>query len=566
MSMLAWTELLAQLPESTTYVHLGKLLAALLLAGLWAVWAQWVDKDTIAVNTFRQVWNLVMIGTGVVSLAALFFIPNFLAAALVFLVIQIAAGASYVIHRNGLVQEDSKVFTPAHIQRLLSEGMGGAARKKKLAEVRERVVLVGANRKRVAIPDDELERDQYRLTQDLLYNALFARASLIDLTPAGQAFRVTQQVDGLSAEREPLARTDGESVLFYLKKLAGMNVEERRKPQRGKLSVAIGDHKFDAMLRSHGSTAGERLTIRLVGDEKRFKVPDLGFTAPQLDAMQRILQAKTGLVLVTSTPGNGLTTTIYSITRSHDAFLQNIQMLEYERELDIENVTQRTHEPTPEFTFADDVLKITRADPDVVVLPEVRDRNTAVTAAQAAAAKVKFFIGLHATDVLDALRKWLALVGDPKIVGRGQLAVINQRLIRKLCNACKAAYKPDPGMLRKINMPPDRVLHRPPEPQYDKHGNPIICQGCGGTGYVGRTAVFTILEVDDGLRQILVSGGAVNEIQAYLSKVPGLNLQQQALQKVFDGVTSIEEVVRVTRPAQPAAGASPATPKEPTSV
>jgi general secretion pathway protein E len=257
---------------------------------------------------------------------------------------------------------------------------------------------------------------------------------------------------------------------------------------------------------------------------------------------------------------------VYSITRSHDAFLQNIQLLEYERELDIDNVTQRTHEPQAEMTFADDLLKITRADPDVVILPEIRDRNAAVTTAQAAGGKVKFFVAIQANDVLDALRKWLALVGDPKVVARGQLAVINQRLVRKLCEACKAAYKPDPERLRKINMPPDRVLYRPPEPQYDKHGNPIICQGCGGTGYVGRTAVFSILPIDDGLRQVLLNGGALNEIQAYVSNVGGLNLQQQAMHKVLDGTTSIEEVARVTRPAQPAAGAAPSGPKEPTPV
>ena len=146
-------------------------------------------------------------------------------------------------------------------------------------------------------------------------------------------------------------------------------------------------------------------------------------------------------------------------------------------------------------------------------------------------------------------------------------AVTNQRLVRKLCTECKQAYKPDAAMLKKMNMPADKIFYRPPEPQYDKHGNPIICQNCQGTGYLGRVGVFEVLVVDDGLRQVLKSARSLADVESYVVKSGMVGLQASALQKVFDGVTSIQEVMRTTRggekppPAPPPAAPAPAPAK-----
>jgi type II secretory ATPase GspE/PulE/Tfp pilus assembly ATPase PilB-like protein len=143
--------------------------------------------------------------------------------------------------------------------------------------------------------------------------------------------------------------------------------------------------------------------------------------------------------------------------------------------------------------------------------------------------------------------------------------VSSQRLVRVLCQECKQAYKPDPQMLRKLNLPADKTLFRPPEPTYDKHGNPIICQACQGSGYVGRTGVFDWLTVDDGLREVIRRSTSMDEIRNYALKKGGLGLQAQALQKVLDGVTSIQEVARVVRgpdvPPKGGAAAAPARPR-----
>lgn len=550
--LLAWSELLAQTPDSTMFINPWKLLAYVLLYAIWVLFAQWVDKDTIAVNTFRQIWNMVTSVVGIVSLLVLLLIPDFLFASLAFVVINGALITIYVVHRNGLVVPDSRVLTAAHIQRVINEGFGGKA-KQKLMEVKELVRINGADRKLITASEDPVERAQYALAQQLLFDMLHRRAAIMLVEPAGEAARIKLSIDGIVAEREPMPRADAEGFVHFIKRIGALSLEERRKPQKGTIFAQIGETKFDVVVRTTGSSAGESLMLRTLGLEKTGRVADLGLTEQQLDTFRNsVMYGDRGLVLVTSPPRQGLTTSIYSISRSHDAFLQNIQMLEYERELDIENITQKAYTPSQEATFAAELLKMVRTDPNVIVVPDLRDAATAKVACDAAAKKQIVYVGLNSADLFDGLAKFIQLAGDAALVARSIAAVTHQRLIRKLCDACKAPYKPDPASMAKINLPADKILHRPPEPQYDKRGNPIICPACQGTGYVGRTAVFALLVIDDDLRKVIKAGGSAADLKTTAAKKGVLGLQQQALSKVLDGVTSIDEVARATRAAAPA--------------
>lgn len=547
--------LLAQLPSSTVYIQPFKLLAILLVFTLWAVFAQWVDKDTVAVNTFRTLWNLITMAVGAVGILAALLVPLFVVGLLVFLVAQIALMVVYIVHRNGLVPEADRVFTATHFRRLREEGFRG---KKKVKEVKERVRLTAADRKVVPIPEEDEAREQYRLTQDLFFDALWRRATNVEVVPAGQVAKITYLIDGVPAEREPLTRAEGEAVVLFLKTIAGLNLEERRKPQRGQITAAVGDNKHKVFVRTDGSTAGEKLSLRILYNEESLKAPDLGFNPKQLEQVQAVKEQTHGLVLVSAPSGAGLTTTVYSLTRTHDRFLMNVQTVEYEKELDLDNVTQKIFTPAPGKTFAEELQRLVRADPDVIVLPELREPQAGVIACQAAANKQKVYVGLVALDVFDALQKWLQFVGDKALVARSLAAVSNQRLVRVLCRECKQAYKPDPQMMRKLNLPADKTLYRPPEPTYDKHGNPIVCQVCQGTGYVGRTAVFDWLVVDEPLREVIRRSSSIADIQNHVLKSGAAGLQAQALQKVLDGTTSIQEVVRAVRGGPAAAGTPPA--------
>jgi type II secretory ATPase GspE/PulE/Tfp pilus assembly ATPase PilB-like protein len=542
--VIATLELLAQVPSSYVYVDPVKLGALVLVFTLWAVFTQWVDKDTVAVNTYRVLWNLVFLGAGITAGLVGLFVPLFAIGFPIMVVINLATMVMYVVHRNGFVKEEDRVFTIGHLRRLREQGFGG----KKKVDVTERVRLTASNRKVVEIPAEDAEREQYRLTQDLMFNAFWRRATIVELAPAGpQAARVTYIVDGVPVEGESLTRQDGDALVQYVKQMAGLSLEERRKPQKGMILAAIGDNKHKVIVRTDGSTAGEKLAVRIIGREAELKVPDLGFMPKQLEAAQATKETSKGVIVLSAPPANGLTTSIYSFTRNHDRFLQNVQTIEYEKELDLDNVTQNLISPTETATFSERLLKLVRSDPDIIVLPDLREREAAVIAAKAASEKQKVYVALNAGDVLEALRKWIALVGDRALVAKCLLAVCNQRLVRVLCTTCKQAYKPDPQMMRKLNLPEDKILYRPPEPQFDKRGEPILCQACQGIGYVGRTGVFDWLTVDAPLREVLRRSTSMSEIQNYLAKKGGLGLQAHALEKALDGITSIQEVARVMR-------------------
>lgn len=549
MGMMDLEWLLAQAPQGAVYVSAAKLITFAVLFALWAMFAQWVDKDTVAVNTFRTAWNIATTVCGAVSLLLLILLPIFWAALGAFVVANVALAIFYVVHRNALVVEDDKVCTMAHFKKLMAGGGKGGKKQKKQIDVRERVRITGADRKVIKVPEEPEEREVYAALQDLLFDALLRRANTIEVIPAGQVSKLRVLIDGAAQDKEPVERTTGEAILAFFKKAAGLNIEERRKPQKGRIVGAIADNKYELIVGTNGSTSGENLSIRVLGEERGYRITDLGFTMKQLEVIKNQMAAENGLVIFSAPAGGGLSTTLYSLARSHDAFLENIQLVEYDNDIIVENITQKLFTPGDDHTFAGDLLKLTRTDPDIVIAPEIRDRESALVASEGAK-KFLLYVGIKSWDIFEALQRWAQMVNDPGLLSASLSMIGHQRLVRRLCPSCKAAYKPDPATLKKINLPADKVLYRPPEPQFDKHGQPIVCTNCFGVGYLGRTAIYSLLTIDDELRGMLKRNVAMSEIKAAALKKGGLNLQQIGLQKVLDGETSIEEVARATRPPQ----------------
>jgi type II secretory ATPase GspE/PulE/Tfp pilus assembly ATPase PilB-like protein len=544
MELAALTELMAQVPDSFVFISPWKLPIVVVLFAIWAAFAQWVDKDALAVNTYRSIWNMIVIGVGVIALACLLLIPMFWVGFAVFFVVVGGNITAYAIHRNGLVRDEDKVFTPAHIARKLSE-VGGKKKEKK-KEVKMRVQLRAADGAKVGIPDDNETRERFALAQDLLFDMAWHRVKRAEIAPTREQARVAYEIDGIVKEREPLSRPDADAIILYLKQLAGLSLEERRKPQTGRIKANMGpEHQVEIDVKTAGSTAGEKMSLVVIGEEVTWKIGDLGLTDKQLDIAEEVKTGDKGLVLLSAPKGEGLSTTVYSFARSHDAFLFNIQTLEYDIEQTVHNITQRSVNVSENKTFSGELQRLFRADPDIVILPEIRDQASAVMATEAAGRKQLVYAALNASDAVSALGKWLELVNDNGKVASALEMVTNQRLVRKLCPACKQAYKPDPGTLKKLNMPKDTVLHRVPEPEYDKRGEQIICQACQGTNYVGRTAIFEVLRVTPELEKVIRSAKSLKEIQAHVAKLPTTGLQKQALQKVLDGTTSIDEIRRV---------------------
>lgn len=537
-------ELLAQqVPINPTFVSPLKLVLMAVCFLSWILYAQWLDYDALRVNTYRIIWNLFGLALGIVGTLVLVLVPNFWIGMAIYLVLYIALVTGYTMHRNHLVRDEDKILTAKHISDLIS----GVGKSKEPKAINVRVQLRDHEGSRVAVPEDAEAREQFRLTQELLFDLLWIRAEITTIVPAGENAKVMYHVDGLPRERDPLPREEADAILLYLKTIAGLNLDEHRKPQRNKIQAQIGEDKKEIEVRTDGSTAGEKLTLRVYGDERFYKVDHLGFTEEQLEQVVALREEHNGLVLISGPTGSGVTTSIYSFTRSHDAFLNNIQTLEYRVELPIDNVTQTEYVANPERPFSADLQKLLRSDPDIIVLPEIRDQASAIITAEGANKNTLVYSTIPASSTFSALKKWIELVADPAKAAKPLRAITNQRLVRKLCPTCREGYKPDPNTLKKLNLPGDTVLYRQGKPELDKRGNPIHCQHCQGIGYIGRIGIFDVLFIDDELRQAISAGKSIEEISAVAAQRGGLGLQKHAMAKVMEGKCSIQEITRVLR-------------------
>jgi type II secretory ATPase GspE/PulE/Tfp pilus assembly ATPase PilB-like protein len=264
--------------------------------------------------------------------------------------------------------------------------------------------------------------------------------------------------------------------------------------------------------------------------------------------VKRFLGKAHGLFLMSSPPRHGLTTSQYAVIRSHDAYMNNIHALERRKLLDLDNVTQQVYEGNnADVNYARMLQSVLRREPDIVLVGDCEDRETAKIATRAAATDRKIYLGMQAKDTFDAISKYLTLVEDNALAAKALLGISNQRLVRLLCKDCREAFQPDAATLKKLNLPAEKIerFYRPPtEPKLNKRGKEIVCPTCQGTGYVGRTGIFEVLVVDPAVAKLIAEGATVDKIKAQCRKNKMYYLQEEALLKVIDGTTSMNEVLR----------------------
>ncbi|MFW5839154.1 MAG: GspE/PulE family protein, partial [Planctomycetota bacterium] len=353
--------------------------------------------------------------------------------------------------------------------------------------------------------------------------------------------------DGVVTERPAMNVSDSEALITYLKTVTDMDPAELRKPQETQISVeGTQGRPVEVYLKTAGTTSGQRLHVKIVQEAVQTDLEKLGMPGDILETLVN-LSHEDGLIIVAGPSRSGVTSTLYSLIRKQDAYIKHLVMLEESSAIDLENVTQ--NEYTDEAGLARELASALRRDPDVVVVDRCRSAQIASMIREAAESKL-FYLGERATDTFTALAKWLKInQNDPESLAPLK-AVTCQTLVRKLCQACKEAYRPDPAILAKANLPANKIdkFYRPPtKPLTDEKGNPITCPGCQGTGYVGRTAAFELLIVTDEIRQAIRSGATLSKIKSTARKNKMLYLQEQALRKVISGQTSIQEVLRATQ-------------------
>ncbi len=522
----------------------------------WVAGAQWIDRDTDTIKTRREQWNMIVLSGGTVATFVLFIVPIwagsfFLVGTMVWLLLAGGAMVAYIVHRNGRVATGKRVLTLGHAKRLLPGGKGAKRSKDK----GQRVQMVGHDGQFVELPDDPDEAKAYEQLQELLFDLLWRRASDADIIAGKEAYRLTFTIDGVATEREGgLSAEVGKRILRFLKKIAGLDVEEIRRPQKGHIQVSLLNHEGrvgDTEVHTSGTTAGERLRLLIQPHTTVLRLHEIGMSAQRSGGLKQVLAKPTGLFLFSAPPKHGLTTTQYAVLRGHDAYMNNIHTLERRPLTDVDNITQHRFEGgNTDVNYARMLQTVLRREPNIIMVGECEDRETAAIATRAAAEDRKIYMGIHAKDCFDALARYLSYLGSNGLAAKALLGVINQRLVRILCTDCREAFEPDSKTVRKLNLPADKIdrFYRPPvEPKVSRRGKEIICMTCQGSGYVGRTGVFELMIVDPEISKLIAEGAPIDRVKAQCRKNKMYYLQEESLLKVIEGTTGMDEILRCLR-------------------
>jgi len=519
-----------------------KVLFCLLLLLGWAKFAELVDKDALYFHQSRRLWNGIQIGCGVVGFGALLLLPIYIAGLIIALAAIGGGIGAYVFVRNQAVPEKDRWRLDLEtIQGMLTQRRQAAAERKatmRIASARG----AGANLKSVPTGDDT-NYDAHVALEELIDTALRRRASRIDIAGNEQRFVSQLTIDGVDVRHEEFPAAKAIAMLDYLKAHCALDVADRRKKQSGECGVEFAEHgSHELRLSISGSTRGITATI-FIDAVKQLSIPvdKLGLLDPQLEAVRALVKSNRGAVLVACPQRSGRTTTLYTLATQHDPYTMDIHTLELEIERELEGTTQHVVavKETPK-TLQSLLLR----DPQVVVVSSVNDAQTARLITDAGAEGKRLYAGVRADDTFKALGMWLKAVGDRQAVAKGLAGVIASRLIRRLCTVCRHEYQPDADVLRKLNLPANRIS------SLFKSGGRVIvknkqetCPACQGVGYAGLTAAFEVMVLDDEALT-LIRNGELDALRSHLRKRKMLWLEEAALAKVVNGVTSISEVMR----------------------
>jgi general secretion pathway protein E len=323
--------------------------------------------------------------------------------------------------------------------------------------------------------------------------------------------------------------------------MAKLNIAEKRLPQDGRIDARIGDRNVDVRVSVLPTAFGERLVLRLLDKTQALlKLPDLGFNPQTVGVFSRLIQSPYGIILVTGPTGSGKTTTLYAVLSTLNNSEINIITIEDPIEYQIDGIAQIQINPKIDLTFANGLRSIVRQDPDVILVGEVRDKETAEIAIQSSLTGHLVLSTLHTNDAASAVTRLIDMEIEPFLITSSVIAVVAQRLVRVLCPQCRQPYLPDRQSLANIGLFPETMEIKP---IFKKGG----CPACMNTGYHGRTAIMEIMIMEENLKHKILQTSDANSIHQEAMECGMTPLLQDGARKVLEGVTSIEEVLRVTR-------------------
>jgi general secretion pathway protein E len=377
-----------------------------------------------------------------------------------------------------------------------------------------------------------------RMINALLLQALRERASDIHFEPYEGRSVVRFRIDGILRDVIEPPRALHAALVSRLKVMASMDIAEKRLPQDGRMALKLGDKSVDVRVSTLPTGPGERVVLRLLDkDAARLDLPALGMSEGTLSSIDRLIREPHGIVLVTGPTGSGKTTTLYAAMSRLDRATLNVMTVEDPIEFALDGVGQTQVNPRIELNFARALRSILRQDPDVIMIGEIRDLETAQIAVQASLTGHLVLATLHTNDAVSAVTR-LADVGvEPYLLASSLLGVLAQRLVRRLCPECRERATPTPGeaaALERLGLARSLPLYRP-----------VGCPACGNTGYRGRTGIYELVVVDEPLRRLIHDRAGEPALREAAARVGVRSLFADGARWLADGTTSLAELVRV---------------------
>jgi len=539
------------------YLSMIKLLAGWLVFVIWVYTTDWVSSDAREYKFDHLKWNPIVFGTFMVAMVAFWFIPIFFVGFPLLIIAHLLPLLSYVKMRNSQVSDDEKVLTKKHLKVWF-----GKLTKKDVQvedvdphEAGPPVVLKpqGAGSER----DDNVhlltarQNPGFPTARQIIADGMMRRCDGIMLDYAQQGVAIRHLIDGVWQEAEPMEREAADPALEALKQLCGLKAEDRRSKQEGQFWAIYEKIKYDAKLTTQGTQTGERAVMQFEGNRAQFKsLDDLGMRPKMQEQVREVLALKQGYFLISAMPATGLRSTTGRVLMDADRFVREFMAFEDEENPyeHVENVHVTTYKKDdPEKSLAEAMRLFFLQEPQVVIMRDLVDGEMVGTICEEIQQEERLAVStIRAKDCAEAMARVAALKPPLQEFSQCMSAVLNQRLVRKLCEDCKEAYAPPANVLQQLGIPQGRVqaFYRPPQPPEDPKQ---ICKTCGGLGYLGRIALFEFLLVGDAVRAALASNPAPDALRAAARQDGMQTMQQEGIVLVAKGVTSLPELTRVLK-------------------
>ncbi len=379
-----------------------------------------------------------------------------------------------------------------------------------------------------------------RLVNRLIYNAVEIQASDIHFEPFENEFKVRYRIDGVLSDVESPPKRLQAAIISRVKIMSRLDIAERRLPQDGRIKLRIADKEIDFRVSTIPTLFGESLVMRILDRETLIlDLKHIGFPDSVLDTYNNAISQPYGMILVTGPTGSGKTSTLYTTLAKINAPENKIITLEDPVEYQLRGINQIQVNPKIGLTFANGLRAIVRQDPDIILVGEIRDFETAEIAVQSALTGHLLFSTLHTNDSAGAITRLLDMGVENFLLSSTILGILAQRLVRVICQHCKTEIDPDQKLVQSLNMPSDEIKQM-------RFYQGMGCEECRNTGFKGRTGIFEYLRIDDDIRKKIINNSSADVIKKTAMQQGLVTLRQDGFHKVKSGITTIQEVLRVT--------------------